>query len=132
MSEPRKLKVIVDEVAQTFGVTAGRVWDTVKRAVSGFGVGWESRPYATRAISSDEAREFNLPASTVVVCNAGDGKPRLFIRPSCYKDKDQIERPTVSAYSHTYLKAVSLKSIKLSDWVPEDELSEDDEEDRGP
>jgi len=132
MNEPKQLKEILADVAQTFGVTAGRVWDTVKKAVSGFGVGWQTRPYVARAISSDEAREFNLPASTVVVCNAADGKPRLFIRPSSYKDKDQVERPTVNASSYTYLKSVSLKSIKPSDWVPEDEVPEDGEDDREP
>jgi len=132
MQEPRKLKDIFAALAATFGVPKGRIWDTVKRCVKGFGRGWQSRSYVERPIDPDEAKEFNLPDTSVVLSLASDKRPCLVIHPSAYKDKDQVERTTVNAASFDYLRSVSMKKIQPSDWEPDDDIQEPDGDSEGP
>lgn len=111
MTGPRKLKEILAEVAETFGVTKKRAWDAVKRASGGTGRGWNSQLYVRRTVTVLEATMFNLPRATVVLTAERSHRPSFFIYPSSYKDKDRVERPTVCASSYAYLSSVGINAI---------------------
>lgn len=115
MSTPRPMRDILDELADRWGIPRETMMARMKSPNERRQTRLSEGLYRSRPVTTAEADSFNLTSETVVICS-GDGTDKhgwLYVSPSSYKDRDGIERKTVTAASYEYLGSMHVKQIDI-------------------